>query len=546
MKALMMKITVAVVAGVVPTLVAGCMGIIGSPGGSDQEPGPMGRTSPRPGMIDPNVPPPECDGICLGDNRLTRLTRDAYLRSVEGAFGQAVDLDPGVLPPDGVAAEHFASNEGSSTIEATAAAYLSAAEQLAESLAPGISLDCDPSECGRELFSTYAPALFRREVDASWSDAYAQLYADTHADEGHVAALELTLTTLLQSPYLIYRIEPVADDSIGRLDGRALATRLSLFLWRDAPDAELRRAAETDELDGPEGIRAQVERMLADPRADASLAHFHDEWLGLDALEVSEDLSDALRGETSAFVVDAFRSDSTAAQLFTSPNASIESTLANHYGIAGGESVALPGRVGLLTHGSVLAAHGGPGLSRPIHRGVFLFTDAICNGIADPPADVNLAEVNEAADALGPDVTLREKVEAVTGGGACAGCHQVLNPPGFALEAFDIDGRYQPEGADTTGVMQTAAGEVSFSDHRELIEGLLDNRSIQTCYTIQWFRYALGREDTDEDARAVWEIYQAFQDAGFSLEELLLQIATSDSFTHRRAPEPVAAGVCSP
>jgi hypothetical protein len=230
-------------------------------------------------------------------------------------------------------------------------------------------------------------------------------------EEGFANGIRLVLTAMLQSPHFLYRIElgvPQPDDRIVALDAYELASRLSFFLWKSTPDDALLDAAEAGELDTPEGLRAQAERLLADSRADTAIVTFYLQLLGLDlglaGLEKDPELFpdldrpmiDAMLEETAQYVRYVYNEgDGTLDQLLTAPFSFINADLAPLYGVeppaSAFEKTDLDPaqRAGLLTQPGVMAVHAGFGQTSPTLRGKLVRNDLLCDVTPPPPPEVN-------------------------------------------------------------------------------------------------------------------------------------------------------------
>lgn len=471
-------------------------------------------------------PLPECEDVCVGESGLVRITRAEYRGAVETAFGSSVEIDVERLPVDRRVGA-FTSNAFSEISERDLTRYFDAARRVAAQ----VEVECD--ECGRELYVRYAPILFRRPADDP--GPYVDLFAAISADAGREVAIAAVIETMLQSPLFLYRSEAVPEDAPGALDGYAIANRLASFLWASVPDPSILDAAATGELDDAEGVARVAGRMLDDPRSRAGLTRFHREWLELDTIEgLDPELADAMRAETTAFVQRVFEDGAQLRDLLTDSHAPNDPILAEHYGVELGVDV--PGRAGILTQGAFLSAHGRPGYTQPIPRGVFVRTELLCLPIGDPPPGV-FAEL----PAVDPELPAREKLTLATSGDRCTGCHEIINPLGFAFERFDHQGR--PRDSDDEGRTIDASGEIiasgdvdgRYRDLPSLMRRFADSEDVQRCMSEQWFRFAMGRAPAAEDERSLAQAYRALHETG-SLRDLILELVQTQAFRHRRAP----------
>ncbi len=195
------------------------------------------------------------------------------------------------------------------------------------------------------------------------------------------------------------------------------------------------------------------------------------------------------------------------------------------------------GRPGLLAHPGLLALLAKPDQSDPIHRGLFVRRQLLCQELPAPPNDADLVVEDPA-----PGLSTRDRFAQHTASAACASCHELIDPIGFAFESFDGMGRVRVEDegvtVDTTGGIVNGGDATStFDGVDELTQVLATSERVRQCYATQWFRFALRRQETSADGCSLVEINQRFSESGGDLNELLLSIVTSDAFRHRRSPE---------
>jgi len=242
-----------------------------------------------------------------------------------------------------------------------------------------------------------------------------------------------------------------------RLSDRVLAERLALWFWNSVPDDELVALANDGRLHLPKNLKQQTDRLLNDPRSDRFIADFADQWLDLRKIdatqpdtriypEAREHLKHSMIAETRAYLRELITNDLSVAHLVKSNFAMLNQSLADHYGIAGVTGcdlrrVTLPQdspRGAFLTQAAVLKVTANGTTTSPVTRGAWINERILGNVIPPPPAGV---------PALDPDTrcatTIREKLEKHRSDATCAGCHAKIDPPGFALESFDVIGGYR-------------------------------------------------------------------------------------------------------
>jgi hypothetical protein len=266
-------------------------------------------------------------------------------------------------------------------------------------------------------------------------------------------ALRGMLAAMLVSPRFLYHEEPPNGP-----DAFALASRMSYFLWRSAPDDELLQAAADDSLLDATKRRAQAERLLADPRAGRFVRDFTGQWLRVREVgvmkanadlypEYDNELEAAMRGETEHFIAEMFQRDLPLANLIDSDWTMLNERLAKHYridGVVGPEfrRVSLDKsqtvRGGLLTHASIHAVTSNGSTTSPVIRGAWMLEKFLGTPAPPPPPDV---------PAIEPDVrgatTIKEQLAKHRDIASCASCHRKIDPLGFAMENFDVIGGWR-------------------------------------------------------------------------------------------------------
>lgn len=270
---------------------------------------------------------------------------------------------------------------------------------------------------------------------------------------GFTRSLLSAYTAVLVSPDFLY-----VTEAPGKLDDYAVATRLALFLWNSPPDSTLLQLAERKQLSRPEVLRAQTERLLKDRRSRRFVDAFTDYWLDLRKVDDSSpsttlyndyELDDPLKlaavEETRLFVEELFRADLPARNVVASDFTFLNERLARHYGIEGVAGVKmrkvnLPKdsvRGGLMTQASVLKVTANGTTTSPVLRGVWVM-ERILGFQTAPPPDVPAIE----PDIRGA-VTIRQQLDKHRADPSCAACHRKIDPPGFALESFDVMGGWR-------------------------------------------------------------------------------------------------------
>ncbi|HEY6123850.1 MAG TPA: DUF1592 domain-containing protein, partial [Steroidobacteraceae bacterium] len=309
-----------------------------------------------------------------------------------------------------------------------------------------------PQRDAERLLRAFLETTYRRPVEKSEMQRFLGLFKrELELGSGFARSMLTAYTGALVSPGFVF-----VEEQPGKLDDRALATRLSLFLWNSTPDSALRARAERGELHKPQVLRKETERLLNDPKSRRFVDAFTDYWLDLRKIddtspsatiyndyELDEPLKLAALDETQLFFAELLRADLPARNIVASDFTYLNERLANHYGIQGVAGakmrrVALPPdseRGGLMTMASVLKLTANGTTTSPVLRGHWITERILGIETRPPPPSVKAVE----PDIRGA-VTIRQQLAKHRDNPSCASCHIKMDPPGFALESFDVMG----------------------------------------------------------------------------------------------------------
>jgi mono/diheme cytochrome c family protein len=311
----------------------------------------------------------------------------------------------------------------------------------------------DPTADAQRLLRDFTRRAFRRTVtDEDIKPFLARVQTKLTEKYTFEQAMRVGFKAVLVSPeFLFLREKP------GKLDDFALAARLSYFLWSSMPDEELLGLAEQKKLSQPDTLRQQVERMLKDAKASAFTENFAGQWLGLRNIdftvpdptlypEFDDVLKVAMVQETLLFFDEVLKKDLSLTNFVAADFTMLNGPLAKHYGIPGVEGLAfqraaLPKdshRGGVLTMASVMKVTANGTSTSPIIRGAWVLDRILGTPPPKPTVDIEAVE---------PDIrgatTIREQLAKHRAKAECANCHTKIDPPGFALESFDVIGGWR-------------------------------------------------------------------------------------------------------
>ncbi len=420
---------------------------------------------------------------------------------------------------------------------------------------------CRPSQaseeesCAKRIVETLMRRACRRPISAEDLARPLEFYRQTRAQDGFEAGIEMALRAVLVSPEFLFRVEQdpagVAPKTAYRISDLELASRLSFFLWSSIPDDELLETAIRRDLSKPAVLERQVRRMLADKRSGSLVTNFASQWLylrNLDSMtpdmrlfpDFDDNLRRAFRRETELFFESILREDRSVLDLLNADYTFVNERLAKHYGIPnvfgsrfrrislGGDSK----RGGLLRQGSILTVTSYATRTSPVIRGKWVLENFL--GTPPPPPSSNVPSLEST---VGEGLTVRERLAQHRADPACASCHRLMDPVGFALENYDAVGRWRiadagkpidasgglPDGSEFEGV---AGLQQALLGRPEIFAGTLTEKLLT---------YALGRGVEPYDAPAVREIVRKAQAENFRLSSIVLGIATSTPFRMRRS-----------
>ena len=409
----------------------------------------------------------------------------------------------------------------------------------------------EESPCARSILSRLGRLAYRRPLDASELDRLLAFYDDERRHSDFEGGIELALRFMLSSPPFIFRLESEPADlepgAVYALSDLDVASRLSFFLWSSIPDDVLLTAAERGELRDPAALERQVQRMLADPRAEAMVENFAGQWLYLRNLtgtrpdpptfpDFDDNLRQSLRRETELFFTSIMQEDRSVVDLLTADYTFVNERLARHYGIPGiyGDRfrrvpVTDDCRRGLLGHGSVLTVTSYATRTSPVLRGKWVLENLL--SAPPPPPPPNVPDLDETASSEG--LSIRERLVKHRANPACASCHARMDPYGFGLENFDAIGRWRTREADGQAIDASATlpDGTAFNGPSELRANILRRpEEFVKTFTRKLLTYGVGRGLEASDEPIVRRIVSQAARDGYRFSSIIVGIATSEPF----------------
>ncbi|PHR95141.1 MAG: hypothetical protein COA78_30755 [Blastopirellula sp.] len=414
--------------------------------------------------------------------------------------------------------------------------------------------ESDPTGVLKRLVTLFASRAFRRPVTSDEVADYQQIGLDILSETGSfIESLRGAYRAVLCSPRTLTFVE-----APGPLDDYAIASRLSYALWTDMPDDTLLRLAGEGKLQRPETLAAQIDRMLDDPRAKQFINSFTDQWLNLNQIDFTTPdtnqfrtfdpvVQESMLEESRAYVRKLIEQNLSVSHFVDSDFACLNERLIRHYRVTDDVKGWQPGdgiqtvslspasrRGGLVTQGAILKVTADGTTTSPIVRGVFVNERILGLHIPPPPLGIPAVE---------PDVrgatSIRDRLAKHRSDESCNACHQIIDPPGFALESFDPVGVWRDRyGIRGKGVAIDPSGTTADGD---TFDGLLSWQQlfvnqpelIARGFAEQFLTYATGAPIRYSDEPAVERIVSDSEASGYGIRTLIRSALTSDLFLNK-------------
>jgi len=419
----------------------------------------------------------------------------------------------------------------------------------------------DEIPCARTIVAKLAGEAYRGPVSDGQLQDLMRFYSQGRAAGGFEAGIRMALQAILTSPDFLFRIEPqpasVRPGGDYPISDRALASRLSFFLWSEPPDATLLKLAATGQLHDVAVLDGQVRRMLSDPRSFALSTRFAAQWLRLQ--DVAKVRPDALKypmydgtierdliKETELFFDSIVRNDASVLDLLSADYTYANEQLARYYGIPGVvgahfRRVSLEGthRRGLLGQGSILVETSVATRTNPVLRGKWVLEVLLGQPPPPPPPNIPPFDATGAVSADGRPLSIRQRMEEHRKSPFCASCHRMIDPIGLALENFEPTGQWRIADNDVPVDASTVLYDGTPMNGLDgLVQVLLKHQdTFLRVFTQNLMAYALGRDVQFFDMPAVRSIVGKAGVNGNRFSSYVLGIVNSDAFRMNRASE---------
>lgn len=389
--------------------------------------------------------------------------------------------------------------------------------------------------CGRFVANAFRRPLTTDEKRTHIDDQFKK------APKAEEAVKRVVLLALKSPQFLYLDLQPKTDDY-------EIASRLSYALWDSGPDTELLKAAEQGKLHTADEVRAQAKRLLSDNRAQAKICYFLQKWLDMDRgddlskdpkayPEFTPEIAADLRASLKLFLDEEVWSESSDyRRLLLADYMYVNDRLAKFYGIKGEftndfvkVTLNAKERSGVITHPFLLSALAYAKQTSPIHRGVFLTRNIVGRSLKPPPIAVAFNDAE-----FDPTLTMREKVAELTKNQNCQSCHSFINPLGFSLEHFDAVGKFREidNGKKVNAVADYLADDgkvVQLSGPRDVAEFAANNEDAHRAFIEQLFHQVVKQPVFAYGPTVMDQLRQSFAASGFSIQKLLVDIATVTS-----------------
>lgn len=419
-----------------------------------------------------------------------------------------------------------------------------------------------------DRLNTFLTAAFREDIDASTLQRYADYFwQKLHSGHDYTAAMKAACAAALVSPKFLYlyqnRSESTNQDELQQQAAENLASKLSFFLHGSVPDRQLRQLAKNSTILDPSVLSQEVDRLLNDKKMKRFCDSFGSQWLQLDRLISSQPDRKAFPGFYHGQFRTSMWMQSEPLLLFETvfiENRSIFDFIHSDFTYRSKEldSFYQTGRLpkrprigatefqrvhltdskygGVITNAATLSMTSGTKRTHPITRGAWLLNTILNDPPEPPPADVPTLPESDSHPSL-ENKTIREVFAIHRERKDCAECHKTIDPLGFALENYDVIGRWRTN--YTNGLPVDSSGTLfrkySFNNIQEFKESLIaEPERFAKAFTSHLFTYALSRDLTARDQASVDSVVAQSAKDNYRFRTILKNLILSPAF--RGAP----------
>jgi hypothetical protein len=491
------------------------------------------------------------------------ITQSQYLNTIHDIFGSDINVSVRFAPVnrvDGLLASGSSSvvltSGGLDPLEASAR---SIAEQVVSPERRAFLIPCRPADartadaqCAQAFLARVGRLLYRRALTGDEVGKFAEVAArGTKTSGSFYDGLAFALSGMLVSPNFLFILETVEPDpavqGAWRLDAFSRAAKLSFLLWNSSPDETLIAAAERGELGKPDGLRREVDRMIASPAYRNGVRGFFSDFFALESFDTLAKDASAYPGMTLKAVGESreqllrtvvdhlvdqrgdYRDLYTTRKTFLTADLGVLYRLpvnANSVGWTRYEFSPRDTRGGLLTQVAFLSQYAHPARSSPTRRGRAIREVLLCQHVPDPPPNVDFSNFEDPKSTR----TARERLIAHQENPVCAGCHKVTDPIGLSLENYDGAGQFRTLENGATIDASGSLDGVAFHDAVGLGKALRDNASLKSCIVNRLYAYSVGRKVKDVEEGRLDAYQTALDQSGYRFDTMLRMIVLDPSF----------------
>jgi hypothetical protein len=531
----------------------GCTGSIGD--AFDDSPGsPNESTTSNPG--DPSgggSSTTSCTGAAL-PRTLQRLPNRRYTNAVRDLLGLAQGP---VLSGGGGTYDSLIPGDADDITTPMGFEYSQVAEKAAADAPLDKLVTCAAGvterACAQGFIERFAARAFRRPLETAERDKLLGVYDAGRTDADFATGVRLVIEAVLQSPSFLYR-KALGTSSAGAfaLDSYEIASELGFLFFDSLPDQGLLDAAASGKLATEAGFSAEVDRLLLDSNARSNLTHVMSMWFGgARAVGLTKDdgIYPGFSATVQASMVESknrflsallWDDQGTFTDLLTSPKLWVDKTLADFLHVAapasGFAAMSIPDqRSGILTHPALQAWLATANETSVVHRGLFVYTQLLCDQTAPPPAGAL-----DIANTEGKNLTTeRQRAGFRAGRSPCKSCHTLFDPMGLVFESYDAVGRYRstvagaPVDTSAEGVVpDSLAGHLTGAS--DMASRLAKTPDASVCAAKQILAYSLARGISQGPESCVAEnVEKRFSASGSRLSEMFRAVAMSPEFRAR-------------